>query len=452
VHIAALMVQLFASGRSAGSPRDALDAACGPKIPPVLSVLGCTIESVSDKDLIPEPEGEDGDDEIVDEATLRRAEEIQRDAEEAVRQIPPIVFEAAKWHERNNGLYQLMGKGSLAELKRNSAVYQFMQGNALDEIRRNNGLHEIVQRQALETTRLLKWHRDLLQHTSMPTDFRYFADLLETLPKPTVGLEAVMRSTSADLEMLLRPSLLEQQLSALLSNTLVSLGNAPGLAGLHRLPRLLYPANWGTLADDPDDVDTAVSIMRDEGIPLAWVPGPAIVAELVAAPDAATRTVILENRAAEITTDCLAALDQVTDPDLKHLAELTRQSIAALDKTPEAGQALAANVFDTFLRHANQRGRMFGASFGYFKYKEVTTRITPVQNVTTAAELRVACALTPALCALTEFHPGTGSIPAEFNRHATAHAADPAQYTRANAVTAVMLATSFLRQAQESGW
>jgi hypothetical protein len=95
---------------------------------------------------------------------------------------------------------------------------------------------------------------------------------------------------------------------------------------------------------------------------------------------------------------------------------------------------------------------MFGASFGYFKYHKVTTRITPVQNVATAAELRIACALTPALCALTDFTPGQGPVPAEFNRHATAHAADTAQYTRANAVTAVMLTTSFLRQAQESGW
>jgi hypothetical protein len=389
---------------------------------------------VTDKDLIPEPESEDGDDEIVDEATRRRAEEIQRDAEEAVGQIPPIFFEMAKWHERNNGIYQLM------------------QGSAAAQLQRNNGLYKIVRNQALETARLLKWHRDLLQHTSMPIDFRYFADLLETLPKPMAGFEAVIRPTSANLEMLLRPSLLEQQLSALLGNALVSLGNAPGLAGLQRLPRLLYPANWGTLADDPDDVDTAVSIMRDEGIPLAWVPGPAIVAELVAAPDAAARTVILEDRAAEISADCLTVLDQIADPDLKHLTELTRQAIAALEKTPEAGQALAANVFDTFLRHANRRGRMFGASFGYFKYKEVTTRITPVQNVTAAAELRVACALTPALCALTEFHFGTSPIPVEFNRHATAHGADPVQYTRANAVTAMMLATSFLRQAQESGW
>jgi hypothetical protein len=42
--------------------------------------------------------------------------------------------------------------------------------------------------------------------------------------------------------------------------------------------------------------------------------------------------------------------------------------------------------------------------------------------------------------------------PRRYGRHATAHSARPEQYTTANAVVAVMLAASVLRQAESSGW
>jgi AcrR family transcriptional regulator len=194
------------------------------------------METMTDMHETPQPNGEDGDDEILDEATRQRAEELRQQAEEATRRIPPAFFEMVKVQQ------------------------QWQQ--------RNNGVLELVQRQAQENARLFQAHRDLLQNATRLIDFKYFSKLLETLPKPMADLDAALRSAGPNLDLLLRPTLLEQQISALLSSTLVSLGNAPGLAGLHRLPRLLYPANWGTLADDPADISAAVSIMRDEGIPL----------------------------------------------------------------------------------------------------------------------------------------------------------------------------------------
>jgi hypothetical protein len=53
--------------------------------------------------------------------------------------------------------------------------------------------------------------------------------------------------------------------------------------------------------------------------------------------------------------------------------------------------------------------------------------------------------------ALVSFKPG-GPVPVHLNRHATAHAAGPEQYSDVNAVIALMLTTSVLRQAQASGW
>lgn len=49
---------------------------------------------------------------------------------------------------------------------------------------------------------------------------------------------------------------------------------------------------------------------------------------------------------------------------------------------------------------------------------------------------------------LETFVPGD-PIPVEFNRHASVHAAGAVQYHPANALIALMIATSLLREAQE---
>lgn len=225
----------------------------------------------------------------------------------------------------------------------------------------------------------------------------------------------------------------------------------PNPADLVKLHLQFYPPNWRSLTNV--NVDTAVSIVCDEGIPLAWVPRSDIVAKLVDASDMAARDTILVADAADIALDCREALDEVTAPDLKPLADLARDAILALERdTPAAAQALAGNVFDTFLRDAGRRGNIFGAPLGYFKYDKVTKKITPVSDDTLLSDYRIACVLSPVLPALADYNPETDPVPDRFGRHATAHRAHPAQYTLVNAVVAVMLMTSVLREAQESGW
>lgn len=242
----------------------------------------------------------------------------------------------------------------------------------------------------------------------------------------------------------------QQSLAQRYADTLTALGQHISLADLTTLPSSFNPPNWGTLAEA--EIDTAMAVLRDEGVPLAWIPRPAIVSELVNAPDNAARLAILTTRIPEIIIDCGEALDDVTDPDLKSEVEMMRRALLCLGAVPDGAQALATNVFDTFLRGANRRGRMFGASFGYFKYDKVTKRITKVSDDTPLEEFRIACVLSPAIVALRDFDPGGSALPTEFGRHATVHQVDPMHYTPANAAIAVMLATSFLREAQASGW
>lgn len=222
----------------------------------------------------------------------------------------------------------------------------------------------------------------------------------------------------------------------------------PDAATLLQRLRQFYPVNWPS----DMDVDAAAQIMRDEGVPLAWVPRPSTVAKLVAAADLGARDALLVDRVRHIVEDCRTAMGEVRAVRLSSLAELALDAILALERgVPSAAQALATNVLDTLIRDAARRGQIFGTPVGFFEYKKITKRITPVSDETLLAEYRTSCVFSPLLQALADY-PGAGPIPTRFGRHPTAHLAHPTQYTPANAIIAVMLMTSMLREAQESGW
>jgi hypothetical protein len=226
----------------------------------------------------------------------------------------------------------------------------------------------------------------------------------------------------------------------------------PELAKLASLiPEDWFPRNWEQAPDL--DIDAAIGIIVDEGIPLVWVPRAAIVAELVAAADADARDEVLLSSRDEIAEDCLAVLGEITAPDLKPLAELAAEAVTALrDGHRSSAQALAGNVFDTLLRDATRRGVIFtGPPVGYFKYDKVRKQITPVSDDTVIRRFRADCVLSASLPALQPYDP-SDPPPARFIRHATAHCVRPEQYTPVNAVVAAMLMTSMLREAQSSGW
>src|SRR5258708_11371042 len=207
------------------------------------------------------------------------------------------------------------------------------------------------------------------------------------------------------------------------------------------------PPNW---PDDPDR-ETPLEIMN-AGIRLIWVPRSDIVERLTTAGNADARGAILGQTAQEIVDDCEAVLADVTAPDLQPLASLAGAAGRALrDGHGAASQALAANVFDTWLRDAARRGVVFIPPKGYFRYPHVVRQMKPLASEVRIRDLRELGVQASILAALRDFGPGD-AIPAEVGRHPTAHAAGPEQYTDVNAVIALMLTTSVLRQAQASGW
>ena len=190
----------------------------------------------------------------------------------------------------------------------------------------------------------------------------------------------------------------------------------------------LLPPNW---KDVPDlDIETVIGIVLDEGIPLVWVPRPAIVARLISAADADTRDGILSSSRDDIALDCLAIIGEITNAKLKPLAGLAAEAVTALQAGhSSSAQALAGNIFDTLLRDAIRRGVIFAAPLGgYFRYAKVREKIAPVSDDTVISQFRPDCVLSAALAALQDYDP-SDPPPARFVRHATAHSARPEQYT-----------------------
>ena len=215
--------------------------------------------------------------------------------------------------------------------------------------------------------------------------------------------------------------------------------------------RQAMPTNWENV---DEDWDAAIEIMNREGIPLIWIPRGSIVGALMDAVGTAERQAILIDARHEIVADCLAVLTQVTAPELVPLTGLAADAARALDDGHfAAAQALSANIFDTWLHDVVFRRRVLfeppRKREGF--YAAIRRQIVALSGETSLRELKRTGSLTPVLMALQSFVRG-GPVPAQLNRHATAHAAGPEQYSDVNAVIALMLTTSVLGQAQESGW
>jgi hypothetical protein len=217
--------------------------------------------------------------------------------------------------------------------------------------------------------------------------------------------------------------------------------------------RAAIPENWRELENAGGFDWLAAADVMNDGIPLIWVPGPLIVGQLLDAADSAARENVLLAERSQIVSDCDTALSHVTTPDLLPLADLAAASAAALSARHDAAsQALSANVLDTWLHDATRRQVAFTGSPKWRSYEILKKQIQPVGPHTAIMRVKTSGALTPILPALARFDPATDPIPTRFARHATTHAAGTSQYTTLNALIALMLTTSVLRQSQESGW
>ena len=203
------------------------------------------------------------------------------------------------------------------------------------------------------------------------------------------------------------------------------------------------PPNW-------QDVDDMVRIselfdITEAGYPTAWVPRASILNQLIQAETDDERGRVFADHRTEIIEDCRNVTAEVVDEELTELAEMLDEMLTVAEAGHlVAAQALAASIFDTTLRFTIEPQRISGY------YAKVKAEIEDHKENGSLSELRWGLVHTPAVAALEVFNaPAGDSIPDRFNRHASAHAVGRVQYSQANAVIAMTLATSLVREAQE---
>ncbi|MFH8365129.1 hypothetical protein ACH4FV_36890 [Streptomyces anulatus] len=223
---------------------------------------------------------------------------------------------------------------------------------------------------------------------------------------------------------------------------------APLLPVLERLDAMM-PENWRGQRLDYRDM---IRLMQ-EGVPLAWVPPADVIRQLLAADGVSSRSKVIDDSRPEILASCREALAEVTDIRLAAQRELLEECVRAIEKGMfSSAQALAANVWDTLMR-----GMAFAnpewLTKGRWSYRQIKRSVPSVEAEEDAAigEFRRAAIFLPLAKTLEEFfHPQP--VPPSFNRHATAHAAGTVQYTASNAMTALMLAVSVLREIDDQAY
>ncbi|WP_328493489.1 hypothetical protein OHS59_12555 [Streptomyces sp. NBC_00414] len=181
-------------------------------------------------------------------------------------------------------------------------------------------------------------------------------------------------------------------------------------------------------------------LLVDEGIPLMWVPGPQTVHALLEAPDAAARRRIIGRRWKGIVNDCEKVLEEVDHSAVHDARGFALDVARALrDGHTSAAQALAANLLDSILqRHFDNAARV-QLTKNDFKTKGIKFKMDDYKY-------KVACTFAPVWYAHAKYFPKNGDpIPRTFGRHPSAHGVSRTQYSRINAVYALMLVTSVIK-------
>lgn len=180
-----------------------------------------------------------------------------------------------------------------------------------------------------------------------------------------------------------------------------------------------------------------------EGLSLMYVPRASVVTEVLGAEDTASRLRVLYQRRDEIMDDCVEQLDYCTDVELTELVPAAREAIECLRASMFLGaQALAASVLDSTLQRVYDRDV-------YDAVKRRTKDGQPTQALEDMG-FRDSLVFVPVWTVYQQYWVHNGDpIPSTFARHASAHAVGAVQYTPANAVHSIMIATTLLRHTQE---
>ncbi len=207
---------------------------------------------------------------------------------------------------------------------------------------------------------------------------------------------------------------------------------------LKRFKHAYLPPNLRDI-DDLKLVEVRSVVILD-GIALYGVPRTSVARSLLRADSAAKRRVILGNKRLEIAADCRQALVAITTKRFTPFAKMLLVSLDALDGDQfSASQALTSNVLDSLV--FERWGEKRQSTWGKFLPGKDGKRSDGVELA-----FHDYLATAPLVQAFQHFdRADKQTTPRDtYSRHATAHTVSGWQYSRRNAVQAMMAATSLL--------
>ncbi|GAB4054894.1 hypothetical protein [Catellatospora paridis] len=214
---------------------------------------------------------------------------------------------------------------------------------------------------------------------------------------------------------------------------------------------------WGSAVKGP----RLLAFARKYGVPLAWVPSVEIVKELVASPDRDNVDAILIRDGADIVDDCARVIGECDEPALAESRHLASAVIAAYRAGHvEPATALAVNMTESMAVWASTpRVRAydsFGARDAWQNKLARTSKYSRARlELDEGGQFQVNSFLTDIIMApipsfFTPWRETEGAPPPEqLSRHAVVHQPVVKHLTPRNAVVAIMLMTSLLRQQQD---
>ena len=193
---------------------------------------------------------------------------------------------------------------------------------------------------------------------------------------------------------------------------------------------VVLPPNWRGVRG-LDQIDT---LALDEGLALAWVPPPDVLRALMAAPSKQARRRILGRRWKRIVRACNEAIESTSEDGVIEYRRFATKVIDMLvDGHSEGAQALAANLLDTMLRETLDESSR----------RQVTNQRERLSI--DDLPMRAAMVFAGIWGSHTAFMSWRGdAIPRSFSRHGSVHAVSRIQYSRINALFALMHITSYI--------
>lgn len=190
------------------------------------------------------------------------------------------------------------------------------------------------------------------------------------------------------------------------------------------------PPNWphGDEVTIPENLE---ALLLDEGLPLAWVPPNATLLKVFEASSPGERRKALGSRWRSVAQACVAELGAIDDDELAEFVGFALEAAESLlDGKSSSSQALSANLLDSIPRDVQHQGQT-----GDHRTEEAPRhrRLPATRRHRAWRHLGLPRRVL------------ARKVPNQFSRHGSAHAVSRRQYSRINALIALMHVVALLK-------